>query len=70
MKREPGSEHLLVARGCARNCDRRALLRSCATGSFDPGRPGKATTREPGDLPVAVVLRADGMFRAIEVFLA
>ena len=54
---------------CPRNCDRRALLPRVPL-DIRPGRPGKATTREPGDLPVAVVLRADGVCRVIEGFLA
>src|SRR6202035_638351 len=44
-------------RSCPRNCDRE-VLSGCATdGRLPPGRQGKATIREPGDLPSAVSTR-------------
>src|SRR5215470_481257 len=38
-------------RGCPRNCERRALGPTRPLGNWE-GRTTKATTREPGDLPV------------------
>lgn len=57
---------MLAIRGCPRNCDRRVFSLARHWIIRDPGRPEEAMTREPGDLPFAVVLCADGVCRADE----
>ncbi|VXC50621.1 hypothetical protein SPHINGOT1_10369 [Sphingomonas sp. T1] len=50
--------------GCPCNCKRRAIVPSC---HWDPGpekAARRAVTREPGDLPVAVVFRPARVRRA------
>jgi hypothetical protein len=53
-------------RGCPRNCKRR-ILRHEPLGISVPGRRCKVLTREPGDLPSAVVTRED-VGRGVQTF--
>ena len=48
-------------RGCPRNCDRRANVHGSTEASSLGKEDAEAMTREPGDLPSAVVLLAAGV---------
>jgi hypothetical protein len=58
IKRECGAGKFPLCRGCPRNCKRR-ILRHAPLGISVLGRRRRVTTREPGDLPSAVVTRED-----------
>ncbi|MCW2217225.1 hypothetical protein M2232_000757 [Bradyrhizobium japonicum] len=66
MKRECGAGICPQCRGCPRNCKRR-ILRHEPLGISVPGRRCKVLTREPGDLPSAVVTRED-VGRGVQTF--
>lgn len=50
IKRERGAAIIRQRRGCPRNCKRRAFYTN-SHWRIARGRPWKAMTREPGDLP-------------------
>src|SRR5471032_1251295 len=58
IKRECGAGRFPQCRGCPRNCKRR-IFRHMPLGISVLGRRRKVSTREPGDLPSAVVTRED-----------